>query len=596
MKRDIPVIGLSLLIWAAALLCAAGNLTAQAPPPTQSSAPAIRSTTRLVQVNVIVERKGKPVTGLTKDDFTITDQNQPQQIASFTEVKNEPGAEVKVSANPPTSAPSPTTGPMNGAGDAGGAASNTFSNRPSVEAGAPSTVTVILLDALNTSFQELGNAREEIKNFLRQIQPHDRVALYGLSSQLFVIHGFTSDAASLLKALDKTKTGNVYNPSAPDVTPAQSGDDDVDAFINASNQHAADLATLNRAEFTANVIAAIANSVAAIPGRKNLVWVSGGFPLKIGTGTIKDDPQGRNGPGAPGPSNSVAYRSFQKEIEAAAEAVNNANLAIYPVDARGLIGASNFSAAVQSRTPTNQNRRRPLAVQQVAPPRDNFDAMNELADRTGGRAFYNANDIQGSIRRAIDDSRDTYVLEYYPTGVEWDGTFHAIKVGVKQSGVSVRSRSGYFALPDPAADPMRVEQMVQDALASPFEDSELGIAVDASDAGTNTTGARRINLQVRVDPARVRFHLADGKWLDDIEIICAQYSADGKPITGNKQTVNVSLTQVEYEESLRTAVKVARGVSIRDGAVKLRVVVHDIGSGSVGSVDVPIASILASGK
>jgi VWFA-related protein len=590
MTRDTPVVRLSLLICAAGLLCAAVNLPAQAPLVSQSSGATIRSTTRLVQVNVIVERKGKPVTGLTKEDFTITDQNQPQKIASFTEVMNEPAAgtsKTQATSPPQSNSLSQTISPPTG---------STFSNRPSSEEGVPSSVTVILLDALNTSFQELGNAREEIKNFLRQIEPRDQVALYGLSSQLFVIHGFTSDAASLLQALDKNKTGNVYNPSASDVMPSQTGDTDLDAFITAASQHAADMQTLNRAEFTANVIAAIANSLAAIPGRKNLVWVSGGFPFKIGTGTIKDDPQGKNGDGAPGPSNSVAYRSFQKEVEAAAEAVNNANLAIYPVDARGLIGAQNFSAEVHSRTPTNQRTRRPTAVQQVAPPRDNFDTMNELADRTGGRAFYNANDIQGSIRRAIDDSRDTYVLEYYPTGVEWDGTFHAIKVGVKQSGVTVRSRSGYFALGDPAADPMRVEQMVQDALSSPFEDSELGISVETSAAGTSATGAARINVQVRVDPARVRFHQGGDKWLDDIEIICAQYSADGKPINGNKQTVNVSLSQAEYEESLRTGVRVARGVSIRDGAVKLRVVVHDIGSGSVGSVDVPLAAILAPGK
>jgi VWFA-related protein len=592
MKRNTRETQILLSMCTVIMLCAAGRLPAQAPSAVQSSPAPIRSTTRLVQLNVIVERKGKPVTGLTKEDFTILDQNQPQQIASFTEVLYDPAVgPVPRAVNPPSSALAPA--PVNGAGDAAG---NTFTNRPSGEAGAPSSVTVILLDALNTSFQELGNAREEIKNFLRQIQPRDRVALYGLSSQLFVIHGFTSDAALLLQALDKTKTANVYNPSAQDVMPSQTGDTDLDAFITAASQHAADMQTLNRAEFTANVIAAIANSLAAIPGRKNLVWVSGGFPFKIGTGTIKDDPQGKNGDGAPGPSNSVSYRSFQKEIEAAAEAVNNANLAIYPVDARGLIGASNFSAEVHSRTPTSQRTRRPTAVQQTAPPRDNFDSMNELADRTGGRAFYSANDIQGSIRRAIDDSRDTYVLEYYPTGVDWDGTFHTIKIGVKQTGVSVRSRSGYFASEDPALDPMRVEQMIQDALSSPFEDLELGLTVEAKRADAIAAGANRITVQVRVDPARVRFHQAAERWLDDIEIICAQYSADGKPITGNKQTVNVSLSQQEYEESMKTTVRIARGVTIRDGAVKLRVVVHDIGSGNVGSVDLPIGAILAPGK
>jgi hypothetical protein len=212
--------------------------------------------------------------------------------------------------------------------------------------------------------------------------------------------------------------------------------------------------------------------------------------------------------------------------------------------------------------------------------------MNELAERTGGIAFYNANDIKGSVRRAIDDSRDTYVLEYYPTGVDWDGKFHEIKVAVKQDGVSVRYRSGYLASSDPAADPLRVEQKIQDALSSPFEDSELGLTVlqPAVLAGASM----RMEVPVRVDPARVRFHQVDDKWLDDFEIICAQYSEDGKPIAGNKQLVSVSLSQRDYEESLRTGVRIARGVTLRDGAVKLRVVVHDVGSGMVGSVDIPL--------
>jgi len=227
-----------------------------------------------------------------------------------------------------------------------------------------------------------------------------------------------------------------------------------------------------------------------------------------------------------------------------------------------------------------------MAVRQPTPPRENFDTMNELADRTGGRAFYNANDIQGSIRLAIDDSRDTYVLEYYPTGVAWDGTFHTIKIGVKRTGVTVRCRSGYFASHDPAGDPLRVEQKIQDALSSPFQDSELGLAVEAVPA--SVLDPNRITVQVRVDPARVRLHQLADRWLDDFEIICAQFSATGKPLSGNKQVVNASLSQQDYEESLRTGVRVARDVSIKDGAVKLRVVVHDFGSGTVGSVDIPL--------
>jgi VWFA-related protein len=573
MKRNIPGSQLSLVAVCALLLCAGA---ARQPASQQAGPQRIRSVSRLVQVNVIVERKGKPVTGLTKEDFTVLDQNQPQKIASFAEVAYDPAAAPvrAATSNPPSAAD---------------AAVSTYSNRLGSEGGLPASVTVILLDALNTPPQEFGSARAEIKSFLHQLQPRDRVALYGLSTQLYVIHGFTNDAESLLKALDKSKPPTAFEPSASEITPFDSGNDNLDQFVDTMYQHAADMQTLNKAEFTANVLAAIANSLMDIPGRKNLVWVSGGFPFQIGTGTSMDDPPAGSPVGAPGPDNSVGMRTFQKEIEAAAEAVNNANLAIYPVDARGLIGASNFSAtssSAPSQRSSAPRSRRPMASQTPTPPRGNFDTMNELADRTGGRAFYNSNDIQGSVRRAIDDSRDTYVLEYYPAGVDWDGKFHTIKVEVKQEGVNVRARAGYFASQDPAADPMRVEQKIQDALSSPFVNSELLFSVDAVRMGA--TDPNRMTLNVRVDPARVRFHPSGDTWADDIEILCAQFSADGKPITGNKQVVNVKLSQAEYDESLRTSVKVSRQVVLRDGAAKLRVVVHDVGSGMVGSVDIPL--------
>ncbi|HUK30272.1 MAG TPA: VWA domain-containing protein [Candidatus Acidoferrum sp.] len=581
MNRFTPAIKLFLVACAALLICAGvavrarGQSTTPATPSASSATlqnvpPPIRSVSRLVQLNVIVEKKGKPVTGLTKGDFTILDQNQPQKISSFAEVAYDPS---KV--------------PMQAAGVA--AETQGYTNRYAGEGGIPPSITVILLDALNTPPQELVNARAEIKDFLHQLQPRDRVALYGLSTQLYVIHGFSNDAASLLQALDKSKSPPVFEPSASEITPSDSGNENLDAFLDTMNQHAADLQTLNKVEFTANVMAAIANSLMDIPGRKNLIWVSGGFPFKIGSGTVMDDPAAGNKVGAPGPDNSVAFRTFQKEIEAAAEAVNNANLAIYPVDARGLIGASNFtattSAAPSQRTSTPRSRR-PIASQMPTPPRENFDTMNELADRTGGRAFYNSNDIQGSIRRAIDDSRDTYVLEYYPAGVDWDGTFHTIKVEVKQEGVSVRTRGGYFASHDPAADPMRVEQKIQDALSSPFLDSELLMTVEAVPPGATDTNRWIVN--VIVDPARVRFHPAGDNWADDFEILCAQFSADGKPIAGNKQVESLNLPPRAYEEAMKIGVSLTRQVDLRINAAKLRVVVHDVGTGMVGSVDIPL--------
>src|ERR1017187_899592 len=241
------VIALALLIASSGL---AQSTTPQKPAP-ESPARTLRVTSRLVQVSVIVRHKGAPVTGLTKDDFTVLDQNRPLQIAVFSGQSYEPRAAAKSTGTPQN-------------------ASGIFSNHFDAGSGIPTSVTIILLDALNTPRQQMANARAEIAKFLRQLQPNDRVALYGLSTDLYVLHNFTNDAGSLLTALEHSKNTNGYHPSATEIELSDTGSDNIDAFMDSANKHAADLQTINRAEMTANVMEAIANSVVNVPGRK--IW------------------------------------------------------------------------------------------------------------------------------------------------------------------------------------------------------------------------------------------------------------------------------------------------------------------------------------
>lgn len=589
MKRSTTFPGLlcTAAIALAPLITSSGLAQSTAPQKVapETSAQPLRVSSRLVQINVIVRHHGTPVTGLTKDDFTILDQNRPQQIADFSEQSYDPAAQTKTPA-------------------AGTPTNQIFSNHFDPESGVPNSVTIILIDALNTPRQDMAKARASVADFIQQIKPNERIALYGLSTNLYVIHNFTSDASSLLAALARSKNANSYQQSASEIADLDSGNDNIDAFMLSAEQHAADMQTVNRAEMTANVMASIANSVANVPGRKNLVWLSGSFPFQIGSGTSADDPQPRstvpslggsspNQSNAPGPNNSVQYRTFLKEIEAAAEAVNNANLAIYPVDPRGLIGSSNTSADVRSAMPrpgsSSARSRRPTAMTQPTPPRENFDTMNELADRTGGRAFYNTNDIEHSVRQAVDDARDSYVLDYYPLDTQWDGTFHSIKVEVKRSGMDVRFRQGYFAIPAAAADSLRTEQMMQDAMSSPFQDTDLGLKVEAH-PGT-VSGTRQISVRIGVDAKRLEFKQAADGWSDDIQVIWLQFGVDGKPVSARSQSLTANLSAEEYSQVQRGDVTLTRDVPLKNEAVKLRVVVRDIATGSIGSVDIPLGKL-----
>src|SRR5258708_16064318 len=147
----------------------------------QENQPVLRVTTRLVQVNVVVHDKhGEPVAGLTKDDFTLYEKGKERKIAFFSMVEgHKPQKLGRDTQLPP----------------------NLFSNRIK-RAEAPTSATVILLDALNTKFEDQAYAKAQLIKFLQKVQPQDRVAIYMLTRRLIILHDFTNDPAILMNAME----------------------------------------------------------------------------------------------------------------------------------------------------------------------------------------------------------------------------------------------------------------------------------------------------------------------------------------------------------------------------------------------------------
>jgi len=152
------------------------------PPPTSGqtnpNAPALKVTSRVVQVNVIVrDKNGQPVTGLTKNDSTILDNGQPQTISSMSQLSHKVTTTMVYAS-----------------------AKNTFSNRVEERYGAAPTVSLILVDKLNGG--HTGFALTQVAKYLKQMEPQDSAALYYLSDKLYMLHDFTNDSAALLHSLD----------------------------------------------------------------------------------------------------------------------------------------------------------------------------------------------------------------------------------------------------------------------------------------------------------------------------------------------------------------------------------------------------------
>src|SRR5207248_10946856 len=128
---------------------------------------------------VVHGKRNEPVTGLTKADFTLLDNGQAQQIAAFSmESSASGGNEAAKQALPP----------------------NTYTNRMDLRPAAPKGVTVILLDGLNTKFENQVYAKKQLIGFLKELRPEDSVALYALGRNLWILHDFTSDSKELIDA------------------------------------------------------------------------------------------------------------------------------------------------------------------------------------------------------------------------------------------------------------------------------------------------------------------------------------------------------------------------------------------------------------
>ena len=534
----------------------------KAPPPDQSfPAPTatssgqtakttLRVTTRAVQVSVIAQdRDGRAVSGLTKNDFTVFDNGAPQKIASFTQQSSHVTADIRL-----VSAPAPA---------------NTFSNRFENKSNVPPSITVILLDTLNTDFHDMASARGQVVSFLRQVQPEDRIALYALTQKLVVLHDFTTDNAVLLRALgkvSKTDQGSVAQleqstatgSAISEVQSGGAGDGNAGIFLQGlDREYVSDLT--NTVEETASAFKAIAKHLASLPGRKNLVWVSGSFPFQL-TWT-------------PGSRNET--KSFDAEINDASQALSDANVAIYPVDARALL-APGLPAVLQKPS---------------RPPQNTLDTMQVLAQKTGGLAFYNTNDIGGSIRRAIDDASLTYEIAYYPTNDKWDGRFRDIKVEVNKPGVHLRYRNGYIASPNEQHTADNSAHLLTAAARSSLEATELGLNVQIN--AVDAPGPKQVKVEVRVDPDRLHFEMNAGHWTDNVEVAWIELDADGNDIGHSARTMRLNIPDQTHDKVEREGLVFSQTIGLVDGCVELRLVARDGGTGALGSVNISLTRIFA---
>ena len=329
---------------------------------TQEPAVAIRQTVRRVLVDVTVrDSNGKPVRGLAAGHFSITEDKQPQRVLSFD----------AYDLDKPSLARKPNAPPL---------PPNVFENIPASPEHGP--LYVMLFDMVNMESEDEMSARAQVLKFIKSKPAGTRFCIFVTTDKLRMVQGFTDDKDQLNNILD----GKHASPHVPRI------------FQYGRNYGHGDPSTV------LDMLTNIGAYLDGIPGRKNLLWISGKFPVSLFA--REGDPT-----------------DLRDEFVTMINALAQAQIAVYPLDVSGV--QLDISAAFAN----------------------DYRSEDEIAAMTGGRAHYSTNDLASALGEATEDGGNYYTLTYSPGGEEDNGKCH--KISVKLDSAKLDPVKFDPAKPDP---------------------------------------------------------------------------------------------------------------------------------------------------
>jgi len=489
--------------------------------------PNITVNARLVVLDVVVTGKdGKPVDGLTSKDFQVFEDKQPQNIRSF---------------EPPSAHSLP-------AASAAEAQAAVFDAAKPASFG-QSPVTVLVLDQLNTHFADSSFARRSLHDYLIKqpqplAQPTTLLTIY--DNKFKLLQGFSRDRDVLLKALEAAPTEYAWKLE-----------------INGN----ADYGPIERLEQSLHALEQIAQSYARIPGRKNLIWVGGGFPSLDPTMLDGDEAQ-----------------EVKDTLQHVTDVLLDTRITVYAVDPTSL------APGMTEITDTTQLEMAEAGGNDIAgafDPYNSSEDFDRLGPVTGGRVVRGRNDIAAQIASAIDLGAEFYTIGYSPTSTsEAAGMYRRIHVVCLRPGLTATTRNGYYT------------QQTQQ------EKSADTVAYDLSTAAESTIPLN--GLHVTVEP---NHSVASAE--ESYIVHVGASSLTWKPEDDGRSTAHVAVMAVSLSSKGKMlghtlhgmTASAGRGVDLRDSsknadfdfvvkpvakATVLRFVVRDAGTGRMGSVDLPL--------
>ncbi len=575
-----------------AILLAGGSLPAQQtapagtpdagtiPPQLQrrdDSVPTLRAAARLVLLDVVVtDGKGRPVTGLKASDFTLLEDGVPQVLSSFQEHRPmSPAEAAKLNATvklPP----------------------NHFTNFDPVT-NESNASTVFLLDALDTPVQAQMYLREQMIDYMKTVPVGTRIAIFQLDTQMHMIQGFTSDPDVLRQVVSSKRDQPVLSPLL--------------GGPNAPNY----VRERMRQQYLTEGMQALARYLAPFPGRKNLIWFTGRVPINV------------YGPGLNVPFPDMT--SFIDDFSKTTDVLTLSRIAVYPVDSRGLQTNPAFDAS-HGRGGGLRSMGR-FETRQFYQHGD----LDDVAEATGGRAFYNTNGLRQAIAEVVDTGSNYYTLSYTPGNRRWDGEYRKLQVKVPGDGLRLEYRRGYYARNDVAEENAHAAQLEghhrllpgqplgrqpsprMDAAmtmgAGPARDIPFIAAVTPSPEIAKAKGDEPLpkdvylEKQYRKDAYRmykVHFSVSaramqfmptpELNYNGSVEFLAVVYNDKGEVVNSKIAGAPIHVDENEYAQMLQSGLGTEETIAIPvKGSFFLRLGVHDLLGNKAGSLEIPVDQI-----
>jgi len=565
------VLTLSRCPFYALLLCSAGLIPAQQPQPKVD----LESHSSAVLLDVVVQSSNQaPVQNLHAQDFRLFDDGKEQKINYFEE--HFPEAQHSVDALPPLPLHVYTNIPPQAASDA---------------------VNIFLIDSLNMTPPDFAFARMQILAFLRKIPPGTRIAIYTLGQELRLVQDFTEETSLLAKAINSQRTDLTLSSSAASASgissssPAISKSEYAATAINRAFEHFAQYDHENRQRMTIEALGDIARALSKIPERKNLIWFTSDFPF-ASLANFSDD-------------NNSATRNAASNT---AQLLAANRIAIYPVSTLGILRNSLNDAgnSALSTNPFGSIHNSAAASDYALESAHNASiiaSMNQLAEDTGGLAFYNTNDIDMALDHAVRHGSHYYTLAFTPAQSESKNPVHKLDLQLPGKNFKLYFRHSYstqvqfpsnrsplnsllrFGKPDSS-------QILFAARVLPADSQPEKTSPPLGELAKQIQNPVRFNVNFVITPTDLSFASDSlNHHTGKLDLALCAYDQNGKIVNWIAGTQNLDLSNALFDTVARTGIPALLQFDLpAKTPVELYLGVYDQASGHQGTLHIAMPS------